>query len=141
MTGLSTNELRQVKMEGLCTAYSKLPLQSNKHRSPWRRLQRLIVVLANSTFWLSASESSLCQSGLQEDRDGACLSALSRWLLEYTKGHGSGAPAWCLLNPLVIPILTSILWSSYHHLAAQEVSFLCLQYSQYRDFCQLARFK
>ncbi len=128
-------------IEDLHKACGALPLKPNRRCSPWRRPQRLVIASANSTFWLSALESSLYQSGLRGDCRGACLLALSGWLSEYMEGLGSGAPARCLPSPPVVPALTSASWPLCVYLAAQEVSFSYLQCSQCRDLCQLTRFE
>ncbi len=127
-------------IENLCRACGKLPLKPSKRRSPWRRLWRLIIVSASSTFWLSTRESFLCQSGLQEGCRDAYLSTLSEWLLERTEGLGNRAPAQCLPSPPAV-LLTSTLWLFCYHSAAQGASFSCFQCWEYRDLCQLARFE
>ncbi len=121
-------------------AYGKLLLKPNKRHIPWRRPRRLIAALASSTFWLSACESSLCRNGLLEGCHGACLSALSGWLLGRTEGPGNGAPARCLPSSPTVP-LTSTSWPLCCHPAAQRALFSCLQCSQCKDLCQLACFK
>ncbi len=121
-------------------AYGRLPLKPNTYCSPWYRPWRPVVALASSTFWLSTRNSSLCQSGLQEGRCSACLSALSRWLSEHTEGLGNRAPARCFSSPSAIP-LTLILWPLYHHPAAQGASFSYLQCLHCRDVRQLACFE
>ena len=134
MTDLFTNELEWVTIKDLCKDCGKLPLTSSKRRNPWCRPQRLVIVSANSIFWLLAYEFFLYQSGLQGDYCGTCLLALSKWLLRRTKGLGNRAPTWYLPS-LPAVFLTSTSWPLYCYPAAQEVLSPCFQCSQYRNLC------
>ncbi len=127
-------------IKDLRRACDKLLLKPSKHRSLWCRPWCFITASASSTFWLSTRKSFLCQSGLLKGRRSACLSALIGWLLEHTEGLGNGAFAWCLLNPLIVP-LTSTSWLLCHHSATQRALYLCFQFWQYKNLQQLARFE
>ncbi len=126
--------------EDLCMAFGKLPLKLSRCRSPWHRPQHLVIALTRSIFWLSAPKSSLCWNGLQRDCCGACLSALSGWLLERMEGLSNGALTRCLPSLLAV-LLTSTAWPLCNHSAAQGASFSCLQCWQCRDLYQLACFE